>query len=206
MKEWVDALISKETFSFARYGDGEWNCILGVNGANCDGHNYYRDLGKRLQEIITRPPDYYIATHGMAYKVKGMPEIVEKYNIKWSNIPHGLDYLHIKSMSDEINEYFELWNNRDTLIVGPEHLRKLDKFNFRFLEIPSRNCWTEYKNILTQIKQEINKDTVVLFCASMMANVLVDDLHGQCTLIDTGSLFDPYCGKMSRTHHKHVKL
>lgn len=207
VKEWVEELISKETFSFARYGDGEWNCILGKPGQNCDKHIYFPDLGQRLKEIITRPPEYYIATHGYAMKLPIGDEIrayMDKYGIVWSDIPHGLDYFHIASMSDEINKYFELWNSRDTLLVGPEHLRKLDRFKFRFQQIPSVNCWLSYKETLEQLRKETNKDTVVLLCASMMANVLVDDLDGQCTLIDTGSLFDPFVGKNSRSHHKHV--
>ena len=37
----VKKLQSDNNFSFARYGDGEWACIKGKNGRNCDAHIYY---------------------------------------------------------------------------------------------------------------------------------------------------------------------
>jgi len=39
-----------------------------------------------------------------------------------------------------------------------------------------------------------------------MANVLIDELSNICTNIDLGSLIDPYVGRITRSHHKKMKL
>jgi len=204
MEEWVNALISKEPFSFSRWGDGEWNCIFGVEGWNCDDHIYYKDMGERLLDVLLSEPEYYLGEHAMAMRLMGdkIRQAIAGLSLNWVNA----DTLHLKSIDGTIKEYIDIWKTRDVVLVGPQHLKKLDLFPFRFIEIPSKNCWLEYESILEEIKKEIWHDTVVLFCASMMANVLIDDLHGHCTLIDAGSLFDPYVGIFSRSHHKYVKL
>ncbi|MEF8811131.1 MAG: hypothetical protein V5A47_09435, partial [Bacteroidales bacterium] len=57
-KDLIDNLIDREPFAFARYGDGEWNAIFGKDGTNCDGHEYYEDMGKRLADIVRSNPSY----------------------------------------------------------------------------------------------------------------------------------------------------
>ncbi len=68
-------------FSYARYGDGEWNAILGKAdskgnpGKNCDNHKYFPDMGKRLKRIIDNKPKYYIGLQSLAIKQNtGKPE------------------------------------------------------------------------------------------------------------------------------------
>jgi len=67
------------------------------------------------------------------------------------------------------------------------------------------------------LKHDVNeneepKSFVILFCASMMSNVLIDELHNlakqptiDATLIDIGSVFDMYVGVNSRSYMRNKK-
>ena len=60
-------------FSFARYGDGEWNCILSPNDqkGNCDGHKYFKDLSTSLKKLLICKPKYYLGMQNFALSLKG---------------------------------------------------------------------------------------------------------------------------------------
>jgi hypothetical protein len=72
------------------------------------------------------------------------------------------------------------------------------------------DCWLEYNDVLKRLRELIEKDVVILYCASMMAEVLIDDIFDEygdtVTQIDIGSAFDPLIGEMTRSYHKKLKL
>ncbi len=203
--ELIDKLIKKERFSFARFGDGEMNCIFGLEGHNCDGHEYFPDMGARLLSILESSPDYYLGDAAIARRY-WEPEIAilksQNPNLKWINA----DCLHLRSIADTIWPFFDALKKRDVIMVGPEKLRDHALFLCAYVCIPDVNCWLEYERIHKEVLEMIfHKDVVVVYCASMMANVLIDDFSSLCTNIDLGSLIDPYMGFMTRSHHLKIK-
>ena len=203
--ELIDKLIKKEKFSFARYGDGEMNCIFGLEGHNCDGHDYFPDMGKRLELILDSDPTYYLGEAAIARRYWGDEIDITKAahpGLSWINA----DCLHLRSIADTIWPFFDALKKRDVVMVAPEKLRKHSLFLNAFVPIPEQNCWLEYEHIHKEISKYIfNEDVVVVYCASMMANVLIDDFSPLCTNIDLGSLIDPYMGFMTRSHHAKIK-
>lgn len=201
-------LKDREAFSFSRWGDGEWNAVLGVTGANCDGHQYFPDMGKRLREIIQRKPGYTLGMqpHSMSERYKNfdrLKEFLKTVDIQWANA----DIFHHASINGEIGKLIEAVKERYLIIVGPAHLSKI--FDCVHIITPPINCWLNYEEIRQQIDFHIDgvNNAVVLFSASMMSNVLIDDFHDRHhTLIDTGSVFDPYCNVFSRTYHFNLKI
>lgn len=191
-------------FSFSRWGDGEWNCLLGKSGQNCDGHKYFPEMGKHLRMVLESSPEYILGLQPLANKLAPIQikEYTDKYNLNWINS----DVFHTANIKGYITDFFDVLQNRKVLIVGPEHLKKNDLFDYKFYQIPSRNCWTNYSVIKNDLKVMIDKENVVLFCASMMTNVLIDDLHGKGTLIDFGSVLDPFVGVMSRSYHRRLNI
>ena len=47
----MDKIKNSEIFFLSRFNDGEWFCMKGYNGSNCDGHKYYKKLGKDLVNL-----------------------------------------------------------------------------------------------------------------------------------------------------------
>lgn len=207
-----DELINKirtgERFDFSRFGDGEFNAIYRDQKSvqNCDGHMYFDDMGDRLLEILKSNPEYYIALQSLAHRqrTKQIDSLTDVYGLSWCEA----NILHRANIKGRLPELFEVLSDRDVLLVGPVHLKELaEREDWYYLNVPVKNCWLHYKEIKAELTALIPvKDWVFLYCASMMANVLIDDFSGRVTQIDAGSIFDPHVGVKSRRYHHDLKI
>lgn len=207
-EELLRKIYNKEPFSFSRFGDGEFNAIFQDRKSrmNCDAHQYFPDMGKRLLQVLESKPDYYIGLQSMAYRqrTEQIDELTECLGLEWceSNI------IHRANIKGRLPELFDALKTRDVLLIGPSHLKKLKQFDFYICEIPIKDCWLKYEYVYEEIKALANvKDWVVVYAASMMTNILIDDFkNAGITQIDVGSALDPYCGVKSRSYHKTLKV
>jgi hypothetical protein len=92
---------------------------------------------------------------------------------------------------------------KDVVLVGPKHLMPLAALlGWWWCIVPDLNCWNEFERTHHYISDRLEDGPkVVLLCASRMSEVLIDEFHGEATLIDIGSVLDPYCGVKSRRYH-----
>jgi len=205
-QELLDKIRNRERFDFSRFGDGEWACILQQGTQNCDRHQYFPSMGTALMNVLANKPDYHIAIQSLAKRRFGeqIDKYTKEYDLNWCEA----NIIHRENIKRGLQSLFDAVSDRDVLLVGPPHLKPLAELNnWYYLEIPARNCWLKYKEIHEELKALIPvKDWVVLFCASMMANVLIDSFAGNCTQVDVGSAFDPYVNVHSRTYHHNLKI
>jgi len=203
-------LLKKENFSFARYGDGEWACILGDPGGNCDGHPYYRDLGLALELTLLRRQISYCGMQPKATADMGK-RIAEwmKYRdcqIDWCDA----DVIHDASIAGRLPELYSALRGRKVILVGPKHLAPIAmKLRAHHIETSSKYpVWREWTTIYADLVGELDLNAVVLYCASMATEVLLDKAareYGEAiTQIDVGSAFDPMCGVVTRRYHKAI--
>ena len=209
--DFCNKIKESEPYCFSRWGDGEWNCILGVEGQNCDGHTYFRDLGERLAQILRKRQKYFLGLQSFALQKMGgrIAEWLQKNTFKkrWINA----DVFHDASKDERLETLFKVLRQRNVILVGPAHLKKIDTFEpVGFVEVPLRNCWLDYHNIISHLiasYAELQQyDPVVLICSGMPGKVMVDemsDIQGM-TCIDLGSALDPYVGVKSRRYHKEM--
>jgi hypothetical protein len=206
----IEMIKTNQPFSFARYGDGEVNAMLGKKGRNCDGHNYFPDMGEALRSIVKSEPEYFLGMQG--YAMRTMKAEIEAFlgntKVDWIDA----DLLHRASIDDRLALLFSALGASSVVLVGPAYLAGLSSlFPIRHhIAVPQKDCWLETEAIVKKIAGVLqeNKFSVVLFCASMASNVWIDKLHtshGQnhC-FIDAGSVFDPYVGKDTRGYHKKI--
>jgi hypothetical protein len=199
-------LEESRAFSFSRFGDGEFNAIFGAQGANCDGHQYFPDLGRRLREVLDTNPSYTVGLQPLAVMIFGAERIM--------SVSQGVGWvfagtLHAALREQRLGQFLDALAEREVLLVGPEHLRKLSKSKgWEHTPVSPQNCWNEYDEIIGLLRDSVSgSGDVVLFCASMMSNVLIDDLHIENpanTHIDVGSVFDPLVGVNSRHYHSEL--
>ena len=200
-------LKEKKAFKFARFGDGEWNCILGKKGQNCDGHQYFPDLGSNLKRIILSEPEYLVGLQplSMSYeRSNDVRALCEGLNIEWVNA----DILHNASIDGKLHEFINALAGRYLIVVGPIHLSGFFS-NCVHIVIPRDNCWLEYEQVRQQIDFHVDgiNNAVVLLAASMMSEVIIDAFaEHHHTFIDIGSVLDPYVGIKSRRYHHKLKL
>ena len=202
-------------FSFSRFGDGEFFAILGGGGkCNTDQHQYFKDMGMRLYKIIESKPKYIMGLQGKAVRERVDQPFTELIKgLEWVNS----DIIHHRFIkTNSLSDMFDALRGRNVILVGNVNLVEVSfKFidrttSFKHIVISDKDCWLEYSDVLKRIIANFSKDVVILYCASMMSEVLIDDIYNlygdDVTQIDIGSAFDPYCGVKSRSYHHKLNL
>jgi len=207
LAHYVASLQQGRPFSFSRFGDGEWSAILGRDGANCDGHVYFPELGERLRDTIFHPLDYHYAFQPKAMDLDGreIARFIGKHGVQlaW----HDADVFHDANLAGGLYPLVEQLRKMDVVVVGASHLKHLkeDVFSYvDYVEIPPENCFLKVDEIKEQILDVAQGRSGLVFSlsASMAANVLIHDLYPLIGrdhwMIDFGSLWDIYAGVKSR--------
>jgi hypothetical protein len=208
---YVHWLRTQQPFVFSRWGDGEWSCLLGHAGENCDGHPYSGALRADLTRVLEARPTYLLGLQTFA---------VQQYKsaiVGWLNRRQlafswvDADVLHRSSIAQRLGGLLESLRSRPVLIIGPPHLQGLSILpHATLLPIPDRNCYAAYAAVLAEARTQLahaSPDTCVCVSAGMMAKVLIHDLattFPSHTLLDCGSLWDPYAGRVSRVYHRRL--
>lgn len=166
-------------------------------------------MGARLSEVVQSSPKYYMGMQNLAMTLRG--DAINAFNadlgIDWIDA----DCFHKASIKGFFDTFFEAIKDRDVILVAPDRLMLIDELDYHAsIEVPLTDCWKEKDRIMTDIRAMIEPESVVLFCAGMPTNVMIDELyqeHGkECTFLDMGSVFDPYCGHATRSYHKKLEI
>jgi hypothetical protein len=208
---YVDLLNRDIPFSFSRFGDGEWNAMLGKPGRNCDGHEYFPEMGDQLRKAVINNLDYIYAIQNMAIRNEGrrISQFLRahKVSVGW----HNADTFHYANIEGGLYPLIAALRKKPVVLVGPSHLRDLRDSCFpydSFIEVPPKNCFQKIDEIREQVLScgRNKKGVVFSLSASMPANILVHTLYpvlGKDNwLIDFGSLWDIYVGVQSRQHYE----
>ena len=205
-----------EHFRFARYGDGEFNCIYGKPGANCDGHQYFPDLGNRLREALLRTNGYCVGLQPLTLASDLWPRIQKDFpDVNWVDA----DCIHNASIDGRLHKLFKslravrkfgTGTHRQVMIVGPPYIATAaNVLSIENYQLPTKNCWLEFDKVVAWINKTANRNAypVVLLCASMMSEVIIDEFrYSEITFIDMGSVLDPYVGVKSRRYHHKLNI
>lgn len=211
---YLERIKNKQYFSFCRYGDGEWNCIQGIKGANCDHHEYFPEMGKDLLKSIHTakqfsPADYFIGIQNLAKRVNA--DIINSTfeDLPWLSSycdPHNSDVFHEASARGELPNILNALNTIPVVIIGPKRLRNLSKYipYVNFIEVPLVNCYLDKKRILEELKACPTKG-VYSFSSSMLTEPLIAELYllkPESFLIDFGSVWDILINEHTRSYHR----
>jgi hypothetical protein len=210
----IKMILESNPFSFVRYGDGEWACILRNNdiyskllktwGSSIETVSF--ELESIVSSNVFKNKNYFLGIQNLAYTIFGeqIDDIIKDKNVCDSDI------LHRRSASDGIYSLFESFVDRDVILVGPKYLSDISTFKFKHIETSELSVWLDIDQIKTDLMVCIDDSTnpIVLYSCSLAAKVIINDLYklmgNSITQIDMGSLLDPYVGVYSRTYHKIV--
>jgi len=211
---YIEKINSKDNFSFTRWGDGEWFCTIGKNGQNCDGHKYFPEMRESLNNALNNDKGYYKAIWNLDHgQIKNILNILLPFiknnniNIDWVNAGIWED----SALSGQLKPLVKSLESRNFVIVSSDKLKKLDIKYTDFISVPSVNCFLDKERIKSDmIKMTERYDDVVFGLSSSMAtNVIVDELYDEigdkCTMIDFGSIWDPFVGHIGRSYHREYK-
>lgn len=195
-------------FAFSRWGDGEWRAILGYDGENCDGHPYTGALRADLSRVLSAIPSYLLGMQPFAMRQLGgaIETWLERrsLHLAWLNA----DVFHQASIDDRLGPLIQALAAKPLILIGPSYLEDLRLFP-RAIYVPAadRNCYASYAQTLALARSAYRPGVLVAVSAGMMGKLLVNQLHADDptrTIIDFGSLWDPYAGKATRRYHRAI--
>jgi len=206
-----DKLRNNEPFKFSRWGDGEFGCMYGWEGANRDGNKYLPELRQDLIDIIHSEPNYYIGLQpgvmvdvGRGY-VPDLREYILHTIFKLRlNLVIG-DTLHYASEFGYLHRLIDALKDRNVFMIGAEYFSKLP---YKIIVTEGANSYPDNDEIIQRAfeMQQGWNDPVFLVASAMNSNVIIDKLPNDVTAIDIGSVFDPYLGIPRATYQRSMKF
>ncbi len=180
---------SGEQFSYTKFGDGEQQCMEGVEGGTVDGQPYSFALNCALRSAysyLLSSPSAYVAfwRDPPAPNDGGML----LHNTGYSKPDKDLAPLH--AFYKAIRE-----SSRHKTLVGPGKLSAAAAMlDADFVEVPEKDAFAEAESIWGRLKGTVAYGGIVLLSCGPLAKVLTARIMGDTpsiTCIDTGSSFDP---------------
>lgn len=203
-------LSNNEPFSFVRYGNGEWDCILQrYHMTKSKSQRFTPDLRKALSASLSdkRSGEYY---HAMNPDFMEHCKILPRAEAWLADNAPGLDWHQCTvfcraSPRGVLHPFMKAMTQHRVVVVGPPWLKALP-FADEFVPIRARECWQDADAIVAQLR-DLN-DVVISFSAGPATKALIHRLQPvvgtHSWLIDFGSLWDPFCGVKSRKYHGRV--
>lgn len=211
---WTNKIEKNENFSFIKFGDGEFFCMMGEKGQNCDKHPYSEELGKKLYDawyFFNSIDNIYIAEWaghkpGMRLETpfeKFQCELIEKTNIDVNFV--NFEILLQNTLSENKFNFLRKIKNfkRKKIFVGPKRLFGVKNFlNVDVLiEVPVVNSFSEYTNILEKLLTEITDNSIIMFASGMPSKSFIHkalEYNKNITCLDIGSGFDAIFYRVTR--------
>ena len=195
---YCNRLDAGENFKFLRFGDGEFHCYLGsdiIIGKN--EHEVYPELTNKIRSIVDNlNPSHYNALQPFSLTIPSFHSIIP--DINWLNA----DVFHNASEAGELAPFFRSLQGRDVVLVSSPDKENFNK-TWDFIDVAPRNSFNDYDYVMNEVAK-YSKDTVFLFAASRLSVPVIYDSPEDCTMIDIGSLLDPYIGRVTRGYHKRM--
>jgi len=208
LTEIIDWMQTDMPFSFTRYGNGEWDLILGLGTHTGSRSQVFSDsLREAMRDTVRANTSKIMAIQNPEYlhKCKLLYPAMrwlenEKLKIQW----HKGDVLHHASRDGLLFPFVDALRQRKMVFVGPAHLKALP-IKGRRIVIDDVNCWENIDSIEERVRKA-GQDATVSISAGPAGKVLIHRLKDEpMQLIDVGSLWDVYCGKPSRGYHRAMR-
>jgi hypothetical protein len=212
VNDYVELIDNRSRFVQANYGDGEWACILGHPGQNCNGEHYNTPLQLALIQTILKPPSghvWYGSNPG-----KKLEPSVQHWLLEKGLTQRVWVYKEILSganVNGKLGPFIEAVRRHKTILIGPKHLRDERVHNIwnitTQISVPTADAYLAHTRTLNNAVDMIEKHDpeLVLVCAGMAANPLIHQLATQypaISFLDMGATLDPYASVWSRNAYR----
>jgi hypothetical protein len=209
-------LENNENIIFTKYGDGEYNCMIGRSGHNSDNDFYHPWLAHALKRSLiglAKKPNTYIGRWPDVVVPRYCDGIVKKHSrsleIPWVSYHLILNH-DVFLKHDYMYNFVKLIihsKKKKILICNHKNARIKDFFRADvFIEIPSTNWSYEYNKWKNIVEKNVENGCIVLISGGMCSKVLINDITDKynLTFIDLGSGFDLLARKVDSRGWKHT--
>jgi hypothetical protein len=214
-EHYLNAIEKNEPFSFSRFGDGEVLCMLRPEFYK--NRPQYKDwiftCGIELKQIFKNKYDYYHCFLDCTFWNRG-PHPGDDFEIFLNETCPDFPFYDGEiwqnlSFSGEITKITRTISPYNPVFIGGKHLANMKyvtgmDHNIELIAIDDNNGYLERDQVKDAILKKVEEGhRLFCFSASVLTKALADELYpvigDSCFLIDFGSVFDPYCGILSRS-------
>jgi len=205
----------KTPFSYLRYGDGEFRAILEYPGKNCDEHEYFTRMGKRLFDELVyiktssmiEKINIYVGLHGTWHQKEIQTLLFENNMV---NTIHWVSMLITRFALEDLTliPFLEEIKKTETplVFIGNESHNVIAEALLcsSFIEIPYINAYLEIDNVINICKNLpgfFDIQMIFIACAGMPTEILLGTLrrlNNNHVYIDCGAVFDSIVGRKTR--------
>ena len=209
VEHYLEKIRNNQPFSLSRFGDGEVLCMFhnGWLHENCDGSKFSDDLVEPMKQIFRNQYPYYHCLLDCSFDLNGgiFKQFMEQ-TCPDMDFYNGEIWQHL-SFSERITELIETISVHNPVFVGGSHLDKLAEMkrmgDMYLIQTPEKDSFQKFHAIYDLIMvAHGNGARFFGFCTGYTSKILIDTLFPyighDSFLIDFGSVFDPYCGRLSR--------
>lgn len=212
----ISRLKNKEYYSFVRWGDGEMKALLKKSG-NTKGHGKYA-LSPRTKKAMNQALLKYYEEENLIFSCPDrMLTWMNEHNRRWleGRKLWGIKWINCtvfkgSSAAGALFPLIEELRKQKVIVIGPKWLRTLRKQAFNYLDFieihPKKGYWD--KTVIPRVLESQKKygnGIVYSFSAGIGSCIFISNLHRPMQgnfLIDFGSVWDIFCGKVSRKYMK----
>lgn len=211
IKDYARLLNDGTRFVQTNYGDGEWACILGYGGGNCNGEKYEPGIQQALIDTILNPiPGLVFYGSNPTVKHEAAAQAWLAKNNAAQRAWVFKEVFPNANAQGEFGHLIAAIRRRRTLLIGPAHLNAHVYKLFNILShthVPVHNAYTARDTVYTEAMIRIKRydPDLILVCSGMAANPMIWRLGAELpntTIIDLGAALDPYAGVQSRNAHR----
>lgn len=214
MLEILEILETGGNVIFTKFGDGEYHCMRGEIGCNCDQDTYHQWMGDELKKALVG-----LSKKRNAYIGKWWTSNVSDFCnavAKESGVTVPWTWYHVFMNDDNVFNFdymrqfmkFIVATKRKKILVCNGRNSRLQSFfkTDAYVEIPSRNWSFDYEKWRDKVQQHVEKDCIVLISAGMCSKILINEITDKTdlTCIDLGSSFDILGGKFRSRDFQHA--
>ncbi|MCX5921934.1 MAG: hypothetical protein NTX86_01240 [Candidatus Dependentiae bacterium] len=199
---------------FTKYGDGEYNCMIGIKGENCDFDKYHAWLGAALKKALislSKKNNTYIGRWWHPSVPNFCNKLAAQHN---TTIPWA--WYHLFMNDDEFLQFDYMYkfvrfivktDRKKILLCNGSNSRLKDFFKADvYIELPSQNWSFQYNQWKNTLEPHLEQNAIVLIGGGLCSKVLIDDITNNynLTCIDIGSSFDLLGRKKNTRGWKHT--
>ena len=217
IEEYSNKLLGGDNITISRFNDGEWAYALDIDSWKTalmkNRNKGYEDIlykeGQKLLQIIESTPQYLISIDRASLTQDLSQEKVIPYVKNLNFIGSGV--FNIWSLYTGFKDLFKVFNQRKTIVIGPEFLKDLP-FKFTYYKIPLKRVNYEIDSHVKEIEKLVKtiweSNMVIIYSCSFLAKISLDNLYqkygDKITQLDMGASLNPFVGYSNRPWHDEI--
>jgi len=213
----IEKIKNNIPFQLARFGDGEFDSMVVDprirKGANCDGHEYFPEMGVALKNSIREwrektHPHFYAGIHFSKRNGRETIDWLNKERFDYSRKFTNNSVFHNAFVDKSMEQLMDAFEGKKVVLVAHRLIHDQNRVKtFANITVPRKNSWKKRMEVMLELqKLELGEGDIILFCSGPPTPVFITDQLAysgkHATMIDFGVSFDPYMGIDSRSFHR----